>query len=46
MEYMLCLIKMRLKQRSDMEVCQADTELFQAVAMATFVLHGVHMMYA
>ena len=26
-------------------VLQADTELFQAVTMATFLLHGVHMMW-
>ena len=27
-------------------VCQADIDLFQAVTTTTFVLHGVHMMYA
>ena len=24
---------------------QADTDLFQAVTMATFVVHGIHLMY-
>ena len=38
---------MSLSSVKSWNVRQADTELFQAVVtMPTFVLHGVHMMYA
>ena len=39
-------VKFNLSSVQTRSVCQAKTDLFQAVTMPTFVLHGIDLMYA